>query len=377
MAAHEIAEAGFKVLILEKHHRPGRPLCCAEAVTRQPLHDLLEPLESWIKSRINRVKVFGPWGYSFEVYHPEAGYILDRTVFDYDLASRAVEAGCRLECETIGLRLECGERLFSKLEILKPGGVKNMVEAPIFIAADGVESGIARRAGIDNDIDPTEVESLLQYRLEDISLDPETMEFHMGHDIAPGGYLWVFPRSSSAANVGLGITIKGQRSIRLENLLNGFIESRFKHSKIVEKHCGLVPKYQGRKAFRRGNLLVVGDAARALDSLTGAGIINAMKSGRYAGRAAVEYLSGRITGIDDIEELYPGRFFEEKEKELDLYLKLRQMYLRLTDDEIKDIIEVLDNYFGGKTVRSVNAFKLLAHLTRTRPRLLRLVRHLI
>lgn len=376
-AAYEIAGAGHSVLMVDRRERPGTPVYCAEAVSRPPFEKLLQPKPEWICASIEKIRIVGPHGSELNIHHKDAGYILDRSRFDYDLAGQAVEAGCQLECRTIATRLfRKGDR-FNSVELTGPTGERTRAEASVFIAADGAESVIARSAGMRNGLELEETESLLQYRLEDISVDPECVEFHMGNSVAPEGYLWVFPKSASSANVGLGISTPSKRSEKLEILLRDFIERGFGGGKVVGKTCGLVPKYQGKDRFRTANLLVVGDAARALDSLTGAGIISALMSGRYAGQAAAAYIEGRVNDLDEIEHLYPKRFLDVKGEELAIYLKLRNVYRNLNDGDFSDIIEALNEHFSNNSVYGVNAGRLLIGLVRTRPRLLRLIRHLL
>jgi digeranylgeranylglycerophospholipid reductase len=121
---------------------------------------------------------------------------------------------------------------------------------------------------------------------------------------------------------------------------------------------------------------VAGDAARALDSLSGAGIINAMMSGKLAGMAAAEYLSNNSDNYDDLEKLYPGRFLEEKGAELKMYSKLRGIYNRLTDDDFAEIVTALDKKFAGVDISGVNAINVLTGIITGRPGLIRLVRYL-
>jgi digeranylgeranylglycerophospholipid reductase len=377
MAAYEMAVGGFDVLLLEKHRRPGTPLACAEAVSRLSFEELTEARPDWINATIEKAVLIGPTGEKVTVFRRKAGYILDRKKFDFDLAQRAKAAGCFLECETIALGLRKAGRLFDAVEILKSSGEKRWVRASIFIAADGVESRIARLAGMDNQLNFDEIQSLLQYRLEDITVPTDTIEFYIGREISPGGYLWVFPKSACSANVGLGITTDSNRGQQLERLLNAFIKRRFERSRVVEKICGVVPKYMGRKMFRRDNLLVVGDAARAIDSLSGAGVIYAMTSGKYAGQAAVEYLSGRIRNVKQIEKCYPGRFLDEKEDELLLYARLKDLFNNLSDGDFTDVVKALKDYFADRTADGIRAAQLVAAIVKARPRLLRLARHLI
>jgi digeranylgeranylglycerophospholipid reductase len=376
-AAYEIAAAGFSVLLLEKHERPGVPLACAEAVSRVSLENLITPKPEWICSEINKAKVIGPEGNSATAIYQNGGYILDRKKFDYYLSERAVEAGAELACNCIGLELTDEEDRFGSIDVLEKGETIRTIKASVFIAADGVESKIARLAGIDNLIDINQGEALLQYRLENVEVDPETILFYVGNIIAPGGYLYVFPKSENSANVGLGIITDSERGLILQENLDKFVEEYFKGAEIAEKICGLTPKYMGETLFRKGNLLVVGDAARALDSFSGAGIINAMTSGRFAGLAAAEYLHGRIKDEKEFDRLYPGRFLDERGEELKIYLKLKMVYRHLDDDDFTDVIDALDKHLAGKDAREIKITKLMISVIMSRPRLVRLARYVM
>ncbi len=377
MAAYEIAAAGFSVIILEKHERPGVPLACGEAVPRGSFERIMTPQKEWICAEINKATIIGPDGNKATAVYQNGGYILDRKKFDYYLATRAVEMGSTLACNCIGLELDGGNDKFNSIDILNKDGEKSRIEASVFIAADGVESKIARLAGIDNLVNIEKAEALLQYRLENIKVDPEMIVLYVGNEIAPGGYLYVFPKSENSANVGIGIITDSNRGKKLESLLNDFVEQKFKGAHIVEKVCGLTPKYLGEKMFRKDNLIIAGDAARALDSFSGAGVINALTSGRYAGLAAGEYLKGRIENNEDFDKLYPGRFLDERGEELSMYAKLKTVYLHLDDDDFTDVIKAMDKYLSANDARQINMIKLLIGILISRPRLVRLVRYLM
>jgi digeranylgeranylglycerophospholipid reductase len=247
----------------------------------------------------------------------------------------------------------------------------------VFIAADGVESRIAASTGFDTLLRLDEVESILQYRLENIDVDPEAIEFHVGNEIAPKGYLWVFPKSDHEANVGLGIITNGYRGETCRELLDKFIEKRFKGGNVAFKCSGVTPKFNGHMPLVKNNLLIAGDAARLLDSLSGAGIINAILSGKYAGQAAAKYLAGEIKNTNKFEEYYPGKFLEIKGEELKLYRKLRHAYVHLDDEDFSLISLALEKQFSNGRTEGIKASALLAQIIRTSPRLLRLVRYLI
>jgi electron transfer flavoprotein-quinone oxidoreductase len=146
-AACEIARAGLSVALLEKHEKPGQPLCCAEAVNRASFENLIKLKSEWVSAFINRAMLVGPDGNSVTAVYPNGGLVLNREKFDYDMVQEAVDSGCDLFCRTIGLNLEKSTDRFRFLDGLQPGKKKFRLEARIFIAADGVESKIGKSVG--------------------------------------------------------------------------------------------------------------------------------------------------------------------------------------------------------------------------------------
>ncbi|MBN2226436.1 MAG: NAD(P)/FAD-dependent oxidoreductase [candidate division Zixibacteria bacterium] len=376
-AAYEIASAGFSVLLLEKHSRPGFPLSCAEAVSIGAVASLPEMREEWISTRIKRACLVGPNQCRITVNRKNAGYILDRPRFDFALAERARAAGADLVCNAIGRDLTRPDRLFASVDVLLESGETVPVEAKVFIAADGVESQIARTAGMTNLCNRDEVFAAAQYRVEEIDIESDVMTFYVGRKIAPGGYVWVFPKSDRSANIGIGITGKTLRGGDAVRMLNRFLRTWYPGGKIGSRSCGLVPTFQGTGTFRLHNILAVGDAARAIDSFSGAGIGHALSSGKHAGRAAAAYISGEITDIGELDSLYPGRYFDERLEELKLYARLRRAYLRFTDGDFNDIVYILRDYFDGRSADNIHVGTLIVHLIKTRPRLLKFIRYVL
>jgi digeranylgeranylglycerophospholipid reductase len=247
----------------------------------------------------------------------------------------------------------------------------------VFVAADGVESVIARSAGLDNRLTLATCETFLQYHLGGIDVDRTCLEVYLGSQVAPGSYAWVFPRSPNEAAVGVGVMYEGSRRRPVRRLLDAFVERRFGGGEVLHTACGTSPRYMGEEILARGNLLVVGDAARVLDSLSGAGIANALLSGKMAGEACAAYLTNGNLEIEALFEMYPGRFLTLKQRELRFQLGLKKMISKFSDDELDDITQALADYFGDEPVQSVNLFVALAAITRKRPRLLKLARHLL
>jgi digeranylgeranylglycerophospholipid reductase len=377
MAAFEIASAGFSVLLLEKDERPGTPLCCAEGVFGPTFANIVDIDDRWISTKIEQAEIIAPGGERVSVHYRNAGYVLDRAVFDYDLARKASVAGAELECGAIGRNPRGENRLFDSLEVVYPDGDTVEVKTRIIIAADGVESRIARQAGLDNRLDTDKVATALEYRVDNIEIERDKISFHVGRDVAPGGYLWVFPKSEKSVNIGLAVAVDEHEGRDPAGYLDRFMKREFPEGEIVSRHCGLLPSYMGRGMFRIGSILTVGDAARSIDSLSGAGIINALLSGKYAGEAAAEYLSGRIDDIEKIDSIYPDKFLEIRGGDLNGYLRLRKAYVHFDDNDFKSVIKVLRKYLETHSAYDIHAAGLLMKIIKTTPRLLRLVRYLI
>lgn len=375
-AALTVAKAGCRVVLLEKDPEIGRPVHCAEAVTRRSFDRFIEVRPAWIQTTPTIGKLVSPAGSTLTLTHKHGCYILDRPRMEQDLAAEIGLHGGEVRCLWRGVRLRGSDPLFTSLEAVNEAGETVAISAAVFIAADGVESCLAREAGIDNRVGLEETESYLAYRLEGISVDRNVVEVHVGSRIAPRSYAWVFPVSDAAANVGLGVpsTFGPARPVR--GYLDRFVESRFGGGTVTRTSCGAAIRYQGTGRLHRGNLLVVGDAARLLDSLTGGGIQLAMASGRAAAKAALTYLEDPGRSLVRLHAQYPDRFMLETDTELTRLLRIRQLVDKLSEEELDDLVTGMADYLGNQMVDEVSAWATLAGTIRKKPRILRIARHL-
>ena len=70
-----------------------------------------------------------------------------------------------------------------------------VVRAKVVIAADGVESQVGKWAGINTTCKAHEVDVCAQYLMTGLAdIDLTYCNFYLGHQIAPRGYAWVFPK---------------------------------------------------------------------------------------------------------------------------------------------------------------------------------------
>jgi len=377
IAAYEIARAGFSVLLVEKHPVIGVPVCCGEAITHEGLTQVL-PLDSrWVACDVSGVILVSPGGQTVDVTHPDAGYILDRKTLDHDLAQRAAEAGATVwvNTEAVGLDSDNG-KTFDGVVLRREGKVLP-IGCRIILGCDGIESLVGRWAGLNTIVSPEAMDSSAQYLLGNLKdLNPDKMVLYFSSKLAPGGYAWIFPKSTTTANVGLGLTPSLADGKSPVTRLDKFVARHFGSAAVLEKTAGGIPAFRGRKMMLRKNVLLAGDAARLVDSLTGAGIAHALLSGQYAGHTAAEYLREKEPKLS-ILKAYPDRFMKHKGRELRYALYARQIFMRMTDRDFDDVIGYLKPIYDGKTLYDVDSTAVIKSILRARPRLLALARHLI
>jgi digeranylgeranylglycerophospholipid reductase len=281
------SENGASVLMLERDREPGIPVRCAEGISSGGLETFIDLDKKWIASEISNAKLITPDGSSLMMKSSFKGYILERRLFDAALCDLACQKGAVMLTRANVMSAERTadgmiEVAFTHL------GEMNKVKCRILIGADGIESRVGRWLGLKTHLQLSDVSSALQYTLNNIDIDSETLEFHFGTKIAPGGYIWVFPKSSTTANVGIGVAGSFTSEKKSRAYLDEFINQRFKKPSISYTVFAGIPICATLKEIVADNLMLVGDAARQVNPITGGGIKQAMIAGKIAGLTAAE-----------------------------------------------------------------------------------------
>jgi hypothetical protein len=101
--AARIAAEDCDVLLIEKRQEIGAPVRCAEGVLKSAFIKLAQPDRKWISSYIRGYRIFAPDGTTLEVsaeamgIEGELAYILERKIFDRELAKEAARSGADAE----------------------------------------------------------------------------------------------------------------------------------------------------------------------------------------------------------------------------------------------------------------------------------------
>ncbi|MCX6641240.1 MAG: NAD(P)/FAD-dependent oxidoreductase [bacterium] len=285
MTARYAAEGGASVLLLEKDRDIGLPVRCAEAVGAKTLASYVELNPSWIAHQLSGVRFTSPNGITFDVMTDNLGYILNRRIFDQELGRKAAQAGATVltRAYVCGLILRADQVCGVKVRF--PDGEKE-IAAKIVVGADGVESRVGRWAGMRTNFALKDFESCYQVMLGGVSLETNCIHCYFGHDVAPGGYAWVFPKGADVANVGLGIAADRSDGLNAKDYLDRFLEKNFPNASILACVAGGVPAAKPLKKIHGPGVMLVGDAAAHTNPLTGGGISNAIAAGKLCGEVA-------------------------------------------------------------------------------------------
>ncbi len=335
MAARFAAEKGVSVLMLEKDRDVGYPVRCGEAVSKAGISEFIEPDEKWISSHINNFALIPPDGNEVIIEFGDAGYVLERRMFDYELAKTAAKAGTEILTRAYvnGLLFDNGIVSGVKYE---HRGEQKQLSAKIVIAADGVESRVGRWAGLKTFTDFREMECCVQITASNINVEKNTLYFYFGQNVAPGGYFWIFPKSNSAANIGLGVSgMVGKKKSAL-SFLNDFMAKNFPDSPVLTSIAGGVPSSITLDKISGPGIMLVGDAARQVNPLSGGGIASGMIGGSIAGRIAGEaILRNNLNHILSYDKEWHNRLGKRHE----IFERIKNGIYNFSDDKFNKIAQ--------------------------------------
>lgn len=366
MASRAAAERGAEVVLLEEHPEVGKPVYCAEGLSLNGLRDAgVEPSPVVVSQEIKKARVIAPNGSFVELKSTDwVGYTLNRDVFDRTLAENAVKAGAELFTGTRARRVIKEGGAVVGVEAEQAGELLR-IDAKVVMGADGYASVVRRSSGLGRWY--PDVVTCAQYQLGGLSLEePEVNEFHLGARVAPGGYAWVFPKSSKVANVGLGV-----RRIHKEppiEYLKRFVESdpRFDGAEVLKRNGGVTPCSGMLGRIVDDNLMLVGDAAGQLIPCTGAGIHSGVEAGKMAGEVAARAVAKGDTSKSSLSE-YVRRFEACWGKRIRDSRKVIEMLDRFNDEDLNALAEVITNEDVLSLANGTDVPMTLARLIRRSP----------
>ena len=278
--ARYAAEGGADVLVIDGRDPIGTPLQCGELVPSNDemrrlcpdvpdMDDLFQTPKEAISRISTKMHVVPPSGkplkYDFE------GLVLNRVAHDEALVELAKKAGAKY---LVNHHVKSVE---GNTVLLRNGEKKS---AKIIVGAGGHNDPLRRDYWN---------EKSLKIPVKFVLMEGdygEAVELHFG-SMAPGGYAWMFPKSSGA-NIGLGIQRSFSKGKTMNQYADDFIDQY--DGNISFRGAGSLPMSGTIKTFVKDNYMLVGDAAGMVLPSNGAGITIAMVGGRIAGQVIAEHL---------------------------------------------------------------------------------------
>ncbi len=334
-AARFAAAGGASVLVLEKDRDVGYPVRCGEAVSHEGVVQFIEPDPRWIAATVSKFRIVVPNGNSIVPRLDGIGYVLERRIFDYELAKVAAREGAEVVTKAYAYDL-----IKSNGEV---AGVRALVKdqkvdlrAKIVIGADGVESRVGKWAGIDTTCHIRDMESCAQMTLTGVTVDEGILDFYLGEKIAPGGYLWVFPKGKDSANVGIGISVECAKQKAAIRWLEEFVEKKYPNAAVLTRIAGGVPCAKTCDEIVKGNVMLVGDAAHQVNPVSGGGIISGMIGGMIAGQVAAEALEkGDRSHLKEYEKRWHKRLGWRHE----VFYRIKEAIYEFSDETLNKLCE--------------------------------------
>jgi len=379
IAARFLAENKVNVLVLEKRQEIGAPKRCAEGLNLLGLRAVgVEPNPLWAVNEIYGAILYSPSGKQVRLKNDKnMGFLLERKIFEKHLAAQAIDKGAKYMVKTRALSVLKENGFVVGLKAEHMGEVFN-VKAKIVIAADGVDSKIGRSAGLNTVNKLSDYHSGFQYEMAGVKVEEDMLHIFFGDDTAPKGYVWIFPKGSGIANVGIGILSQlSEEGKRARDFLDRFIESHpeiFSKASPIEINAGGIPVSSCSECFVANGIMLVGDAAQQVNPIHGGGISLAMNAGKIAAETAVKALQKGDYSKETLFE-YQKQWRNTDGRRMKKLLKLRHLLEKFEREDF----ERLANVINGNEVMGVIAgdySKLLKVLVKV-PRLLPLAKKIL
>ena len=325
MAARYAARAGASTVILEEHPAVGWPVQCAGLLGSEALAESQLSPGPFLLQGMKGASVISPGGLTLDFKAGDCrAWVVDRRLFDRALAASAVREGAVLQlCSAARTISRDGKGCTIHLE--GGGGLR----AAVVISAEGVQSKLARRAGIPPPrmiLSGAQVEAPFRVR------DPEKVEVHLGQ--APGLFAWVIPLGEERARIGLAALDRGCERLRAF-LKRPAIADRLSGSAVAINVGGLPIGPAAATAVQ--GLLAVGDAAGQVKPTSGGGIFPGLVAAKIAGGVAAaaslegDPSAGRLAEYDRLWRAALGR-------ELETGMRLHRVLMRMSHAEIDDLV---------------------------------------
>jgi flavin-dependent dehydrogenase len=258
-----------------------------------------------MENRVTAVYVYSP-DMKVRVPFEGPGYVLDRPKFGRRLLEDALKAGVEFRGNVQALELIEESGTIVGLKGQTVGSNVNQpfeIRSKLVIDTSGMSTKLRRNlpipSHIEKEIDKDDIEptARLNAKLRDgVEVEPFHCDIYLDQEKAPGGYLWLFPKSEDKVNIGLGIQQKRSQK-PLSVLLKDWLatDDRFKDMQPLTDDSNLTGSWQVSVRHQNDCLvangyMICGDTAWFPNPISAGGIGPGLIGGVLAGETAVRAL---------------------------------------------------------------------------------------
>lgn len=329
-AGRLLARAGCRVELLEEHREIGQPVHCTGVLTPAAFADFDLSRDS-VLNGLQTVRFHAPSGATIE--HSPAtteAVVIDRVIFDRQLASLAETAGVRIRrarathvaIETDGVRVIAGD---------------SVIRAAVCVLSCGANYALHRRLGLGL---PRLMLNSAQAEIAANSDQDERVDVHFGSTVAPGGFAWVVPiRRPDGPAMRVGVMCEGDAAGLFRQMVTTLAGRG-----IVRDASGVVPRQKVlplapiRRTFG-DRVIVMGDSAGLVKPTTGGGIYYSLLSAQLGATTLIDALQTGRLGRAELAG-YELAWRHRLGSELRWQLILRRIARRLCDTDIDCLFQL-------------------------------------
>ncbi|MCK4327282.1 MAG: NAD(P)/FAD-dependent oxidoreductase [Candidatus Diapherotrites archaeon] len=345
-AAQEFAKKKMSVLVIDRKAQIGPPKRCGEGLsTRWIKLGGQEPHPRWALQEITSTMLIAPNGKKIKIDTSktgQTGYIIERSQWEKMEAGRAIRLGAKymLKALVTGV-IKDGGRV-TGVKVSREGNEEEY-RCKLLIACDGVDSMVGRYAGLHTAMPLTECDSGYQYEMANVPIDdPKCMELYFGKDVAPRGYVWVFPKGKDVANVGIGIA--GTDGETAKSYLDRWLEKhgdRFSKASVTEINAGVIPITKPVDEFVGDGIMLVGDSARMVNPIHGGGMGAALEAAAIAAKVGARAVKAGDTSKKALKP-YHDKWNKVRGEEFARILRVRHFVEKLDDEQFNLFVDLVE-----------------------------------
>src|SRR3989344_8275360 len=347
-----LAKAGFDVVILEEHEKIGIPIQCTGILTSK-IEEITGMDHDFLVNKIVKTRVFSPDKGHVE-FDLGVNYIVDRHLFDDYFADFALKENAKI---IFNSRFIGFDKKKNEVVILKDGKNKaHYFHTDFLVGCDGPSSKVYPL------INDKERKNWIGLHATAKLKNDNMIDFYPWM----GTYAWIVPENKDIVRIGLAMRNTPDARDVFKDFLKSHLGNGFKE-KIMGYQAGLIPEYDPKINFSKGNIFLVGDSASQVKATTGGGLV----PGLLAAKSCAESIM--------MHRDYKKLLKKSIDKNLRIHLYLRKMLDKFSKNDWNFLIQAFKQEKMKKVLQKYDRdspFLIVTSIFFNKPSLVKFARYL-